>query len=81
MLLIFAESYPDESREALRALFDEGNAVFERIGGGCKALESLMDRRNKERGEAAHIYITLRFLSLLLGFRFPNACNPMKPSE
>ena len=81
MLLIFAEQYPEDTREALRTLFDDTKAVVERINNAESTLDELMDRRNKELGEDAHSYAGLRFLSLLLGYHNPEAYNAMKPRE
>jgi hypothetical protein len=81
MLLIFADAYPDDTRQALRTLFDESAATPERIDAARKAFEELMDRRNKELGKTDHSYVGLRFLSCLLAFRYPNACNAIKPRE
>ena len=81
MLLVFAESYPEETRGALRMLFDEAKEIPERIDQAFNAFDDLMRRRNEARGETAQSCIGLRFLSQLLGFRFPNTCNPVKPAE
>ena len=64
MLLIFAEAYPDDTRQALRTLFEESAATPERIDAARKAFEELMDRRNKELGKTSHSYGSLRFLRL-----------------
>ncbi|MBM3748430.1 MAG: DUF91 domain-containing protein [Acidobacteria bacterium] len=81
MLLIFAETYPEQTRQALRMLLDETRHIAERMDQAFELFEGLMDRRNKELGTAAHSYVGLRFLSLLLGFRYPNVCNAIKPRE
>src|SRR3990167_9433296 len=41
----------------------------------------MMQKRNVAHDAEAHSYIGIRFLSLLLGFRFPNECNAIKPAE
>jgi len=81
MLLIFAESKPDEVREALRTLFDESIHVKDRLTSVETLFDTLMHERNNKLNETSNSYISLRFLSLLLGLRFPEKYNPMKPSE
>mgnify|MGYP001349367644 CR=1 FL=1 len=81
MLLIFAEREPEVVRNALQRLFDESHTVAERLTEVTATFQDLMDRRNTELNDTAHSYINLRFLSLLLGLRFPDNYNPMKPSE
>lgn len=81
VLLAFAEAYPEDTRQALRVLFDERRDVPERIDDAFERFNVLMERRNKELGANSRSDISLRFLSLLLGFRYPNACNPIKPRE
>jgi len=81
MMLIFAESEPEVVRGALQRLFDESHSVAERLTEVTGIFQDLMDRRNAEMGETSHSYINLRFLSLLVGLRYPDKYNPMKPSE
>lgn len=81
MLTIFAEREPDVVRNALFRLYDESVAVSERLTDVTATFDKLMETRNAELGETAHSYISLRFLSLLLAFRYPEKYNPMKPSE
>lgn len=81
MLIIFAEREPDVVRNALQRLFDESRPVAERLTEVTATFEDLMAQRNEELGETAHSYISLRFLSLMLGLRYPDKYNPMKPSE
>jgi hypothetical protein len=81
MLLVFAEYEPEVTRNALLQLFDESKPVSERLTEVTASFNELMTKRNQELGETAHSYINLRFLSLLLGLRYPDKYNPMKPSE
>jgi len=81
MLLIFAEESSEETRSILRAFFDEMRPVDERIDVTEAALNSLMDARNKRLGEKSHSFIGVRFLSLLLGYRYPEVHNAIKPRE
>lgn len=81
MLLIFAEEREAETREALRILFDESRDVAERIDEAEAIFDRLMEERNKTLGEEAHSFISLRFLSLLLGFRYPDEHDAIKPRE
>jgi len=81
MLLKFAQAYSEETRQALRILFDESKSVPERIDEAFNALEAINDTRNKELGTASNSYAGLRFMSLLLAFRYPNSCNAIKPRE
>ncbi len=81
MLLIFATESPEPVREALRHLFDEDVPVEQRLTDTENFFDDLITQRNARLGEAAHTYINLRFLSLLLGLRYPDNYNPLKPSE
>lgn len=81
MLILYAQEYPQETRTALSHLFNESQDVYSRITEAVVAFEEINDKRNNQRSETANSYMGLRFLSLLLGYRFPNACNPLKPSE
>jgi len=81
MLLIFAEQFPEETRNILHNLFDDSIDVVERINNAENSLDKLMDIRNKELGGEAHSYAGLRFLSLLLGYHNPELYNAMKPRE
>ncbi len=81
MLLIFAEEHESETRNTLRELFDEDKLVAERIDVAESTFNRLMEARNRELGETAHSFIGIRFLSLLLGYRFPKGHNALKPRE
>lgn len=82
MLVTYAQVFPEETRNALRKLFDESKDVGDRITEAEKEFYRLNDLRNKQFDRAATTtYIGLRFLSLFLGYRFPNFYNPLKPAE
>ena len=81
MLLIFSEENEQETRQILQNLFDEKGDISKRIDDAEKAFEELMDRRNKKRKEDSHSFIGIRFLSLLLGYAYPNKYNALKPKE
>lgn len=81
MLLRFAQEYTEETREALRILFDESSDIASRIDRSFEAFDKILQRRVERIPEARMSYIGIRFLSILLAFRFPNACNPIKPRE
>lgn len=81
MLLIFAKDYESETREALKKLFNNEEGIAKRINEAEATFDELMERRNKELGEEANSFINLRFLSLLLGFRYPNEYDAIKPRE
>lgn len=81
MLLHFAASYPEDTRQALKDLFDEAQPIDERITKAQETFDILMSRRNVELGEESHSFIGLRFLSLLLGYRYPEKYNAIKPRE
>jgi hypothetical protein len=44
-------------------------------------IEKIMSERNTKRGKKDESFMGLRFLTLLLAFRYPNACNAIKPRE
>jgi hypothetical protein len=81
MLLIFAENHEQETRQALQELFDESRPVAERIDHTEKTFDRLMEARNREFDADAHSFIGIRFLSLLLGYRYPDIHNALKPRE
>ncbi len=81
MLLIYAEEYPNETREALQYLYDESLNLYDRITRTAESFKMINDKRNTKLGTAANSYIGLRFISLLLGFRYPDKCNALKPVE
>lgn len=82
MLLLYAQDYPVETKAALNNLFDESKDVYSRITETVETFDRINETRRLSRNEEyANTYIGLRFLSLLLGFRFPNKYNALKPSE
>jgi len=81
MLLIFAREYEDETRNALKKLFDTEKGVSQRIDEAERKFDELMETRNSRLNEDAHSFIGLRFLSLLLGFYYPDEYNAVKPRE
>lgn len=80
-LLSFAEAYESEVRGALKILFDESIDIAKRINETRNIFNNLQQKVNKKLGRILHSYIGLRFLSLLLAFRYPNSINAIKPSE
>lgn len=82
MLLLYAQDYPDQTRATLRNLFDENKDVYTRINETVEEINRINDLRKKDINEEyANTYIGLRFLSLLLGYRYPDKYNALKPSE
>lgn len=81
MLLHYAQDYPVETKVVLNNLFDESKDVYTRITETVEEFEKINKLLNKENGENSTTYIGLRFLSLLLGYRFPNKYNALKPLE
>ena len=81
MLMIFAQESPEDTRHALRTLFNESKSTSNRVNEAKAQFDAMMGKRNAAHDAEAHSYIGIRFLSLLLGFRFPNGCNAIKPAE
>lgn len=82
VLLLFAQEYEEDVREALKMLFDESNGIAERINQTEKIFENILARWNKEKeSKMEHTFIGIRFLSLLSAFRYPNTHNAIKPRE
>jgi len=81
MLLIYAQDYTEETRLALRDLFDESKDVYVRMTEAKEAFDNISKIRNIRLEETSNSYIGLRFLSLLLGYRFPEKYNALKPAE
>ncbi|MEM1990306.1 MAG: endonuclease NucS [Nitrososphaerota archaeon] len=82
MLINYAKMFPEETRSALRNLFDELKDVKTRINEAEDAFKRLNEIRNKQIDKpVANSFIGLRFLSLLLAYRYPENYNPIKPAE
>ncbi len=79
MLVLFAKEYPKETRDLLGTLFNISYTINERLNQTQIQVNDLMAKRNASNGRSDKSYIGLRFMSLLLGFRFPNECNAIKP--
>jgi hypothetical protein len=82
MLIIYAQLFPEDTRQVLADLFNESMDVGERITTAQKAFSRLEERRSKQlKQPPANTFIGLRFLSLLLGYKYPDKHNPLKPAE
>lgn len=81
MLIIFAKEYESETRLALKHLYDENKPIRERIDDTQKTFDGLMADRNKRLSENGHHFIGIRFLSLMLGYKYPDLYNALKPRE
>ncbi len=82
VLIILASEYPQEVRKILVDFFNTEDKIEDRINKAQENIEGLKERRNKECEENwEHTFVSLRFLSLLLGFRYPEQYNPIKPRE
>lgn len=81
MLLLYAQDYTEETRWALKNLFDESKDVYVRMTEAKEAFDNISKIRNTRLEESSNSYIGLRFLSLLLGYRFPGKYNALKPAE
>lgn len=82
MLMHYAEDFPDETRQILKHLFNNDADIAERINRTKTAFDTLESKRSEKNGEPpANTYISLRFISLLLGFMYPDQYNPLKPAE
>lgn len=82
VLIMLAKEYEMEVRDILKNLFDTKKDVVQRINKTEDDFNRLVERRNKEKEERwEHSFMGLRFLSLLLGFRYPNKYNAIKPRE
>jgi len=82
MLIAYAQDFPEDTRNALKNLFDESKDVASRLNEAEQDFLAINEMRNSQLGHASHhTYMGLRFLSLLLGFRYPEKYNPLKPAE
>lgn len=81
MLLLYAQDYTEETRETLKNLFDESKDVYTRITETVESFDKINQKRSENIQEYANTYIGLRFISLLLGFRYPEKYNALKPNE
>lgn len=81
MLIHYAQDYTEETRLALRNLFDESKDVYARITEAKEDFDKISKIRNIRFDEEHNSYIGLRFLSLLLSYRFPDKYNALKPAE
>lgn len=83
MLVQFAQEYEDETRNTLTHLYDHTVDVNTRIDDTESSFEQLLNKWKNEREneENSKSFISLRFISLLLGFQYPNDYNAVKPRE
>lgn len=82
MLLEFAQKYEDETRNIFINLFDNTHDISKRINETESAFHAVLDQwKRDEKREDGRTFISLRFLSLLLGFRYPNEYSALKPRE
>jgi hypothetical protein len=82
VLILFAHEYEDDSRAALQKLFDESIEVIERINKTEEAFNNLLLKWNKKNeNKMERTFIGVRFISLLLAFRYPNIHDAIKPRE
>lgn len=81
VLLVFAEHYPDLTRNALDKLFDESVNVEQRINEVENLFEEIRIKMTGHIRMVEHTFMKLRFLSLLLSYRYPDKYNAIKPAE
>lgn len=81
MLLQFADEYPEQTRSALRQLFNESAPVVSRINEFSEATEAIIAERNSSNGRHDNTYFDLRFISLLLSSLHPEKYFPLKSKE
>jgi len=84
VLLALSNEYEEDVRQALIILFDTKKDVARRINKTEKVFEDILEKWNsyhKEEERMDHTFIGLRFLSLLLGCRYPDEYNAIKPRE
>lgn len=82
MLVRYAQQFPNETRELLRNLFDETKDVRGRITAAEADCDHLLVKRNSQAEQKyAQTFIGLRFLSLLLSYRYPDKHDALKPAE
>ena len=80
-IIRFANESEKEIRQFFEILYDETRDVGERFKEAQDVIDHLQEMRNHELNKTFHSYIGLRFLSLLLAFRYPNKYNAIKPRE
>lgn len=81
MLLIYARTFPEETRAILEQLFNDSEDIGFRIDQTKQAFEDLELRRDDPAKKSFNTYIGLRFLSLMLSFYDPDRYNALKPAE
>lgn len=81
MLLIFAKEYLQETKTAIENLFNEDLPVAERIDKTKEIFDHLVADYNKQHQENFQHFIKVRFLSVLLSYRYPEKYNALKPRE
>jgi hypothetical protein len=83
MLIEFAQGYEDKTREILKILFDLDLDIVDRVNNTESSFNDLLEiwKKDNEGKEEANSFISLRFISLLLGMRYPEKYNAIKPRE
>ena len=82
VLLLFAQEYEEDTRRALRALFDESREVIGCINQAEKMFDNILARwNNAKENKMEHTFMGIRFLSLLSAFKYPDKHNAIKPRE
>jgi len=81
MLITFADQYPNETREALKYLFDEKIDVKERLVRARAQFEEIKLTVLTNNPSAKNSYMDLRFLTLLLSSKTPIKYYPIKTTE
>jgi hypothetical protein len=81
MLLTFARDYAEETRAIFRDLYDESKDAGVRLTQAMSRFDELLGRRLAATGGTGSSYMGLRFLSLMLSYRYPEKYNAMKPRE
>ena len=80
-ILRFADESETKIRQFFKILYDETKDVSERLNDAQSIIDHLQEMRNHELNKTFHSYIGLRFISLLLAFRYPDNYNAIKPRE
>ena len=81
MLLDYAEFDAEETRKALRQLFNEANTIEERINSYTAIINSIHERRDSSLNQQNNTYQDARFISLLLSFKQPKEFAYYKNKE
>jgi len=81
MLLEYAQNFPKETKIALENFLNEKKDVYIRLTEAVKDFDCINEKLRKKTKGNQNTYIGLRFLTVLLSYKYPEKYNAIKPNE